>query len=710
MVLLRRSVLVPFVITMTENCPEALTHMSCNILVVNALADDIVDTIRILTKRVRNLLNKDLCLTTSSTREILKSEFLRYFTWLRLHQDGLIKICRNNEIFCCVNKSVKAWLKCEEYESPAQILDRYNQKYRKYLTNMNIPLQAFRIDDVKQAVKDIKRDTIMLNNIRYSSHDGELSQIKVTDGISSVYDSQNENKIVDDRDYHDFHKNKTDYINGENINIYSNNDCNNSTASQPCKTKNDCDNFNQNATEDDDEEDPRKVYLINAIVVELYQSLYAQCQQIMKFSVVSSGDNLYSIKYSNNRMNRREIKKNDEKNTIENDNENERFTDVNLGNSDNKSHDMSNNTTVLEFENKKYDHDNEIENEKCDESSGDNPSVSTFSFIEVGHISVDSFEEISSRYEHSLSPSSQSRSRVPSQYNCSCNMGRSVSTVISTSSDCLNASTTDSHTSYSCCTEIFSERVDGPVSRCADGNIDKVAMRVNSPNSIQRVIKLHENVLEMLLNQVLLAASRTTAGGDAYVILENLYGGEGLLLSPRSYKTRHEKSKTILEHDGRDGMNNQGEKKNENRERKNLFAANNQDEIEGINCPNFYDSDMDTNIDQMKSEKALEEKERKIKNLNSVENCSGIDISISKSGIRVVLKEQYNLLLKESLEQNMELCLPLISFECTTTTNISFLSNDINENCFIYDLYSKLVYNAENICRRTITIEPIIFK
>ena len=41
MVLLRRSVLVPFVITMTENCPEALTHKSCNILVVNALADDI---------------------------------------------------------------------------------------------------------------------------------------------------------------------------------------------------------------------------------------------------------------------------------------------------------------------------------------------------------------------------------------------------------------------------------------------------------------------------------------------------------------------------------------------------------------------------------------------------------------------------------------------------------------------------------------------
>ena len=229
-------------------------------------------------------------------------------------------------------------------------------------------------------------------------------------------------------------------------------------------------------------------------------------------------------------------------------------------------------------------------------------------------------------------------------------MSRSVSTFISTSSDCVNASTTDSYTSYSCCTDIFTERANGTVSRFGDVGLDN--------NAVQRVIKLHENVLEMLLNQVLLAASRTTAGGDAYVILENLYGGEGLLLSPRSYRTRHEMSKTVFKHDDRDDFNNQGERRND----------------------------------------------------NNVENCSGIDILISKSGIRVVLKEQYNLLLKESLEQNMELCLPLISFECTTTTNITFPSNDVHENCFIYDLYNKLVYHTENICRRTISIEPIIFK
>ena len=34
------------------------------------------------------------------------------------------------------------------------------------------------------------------------------------------------------------------------------------------------------------------------------------------------------------------------------------------------------------------------------------------------------------------------------------------------------------------------------------------------------------------------ASSRTTAGGDAFFILEDLYGGEGLIFSPRPYYIR----------------------------------------------------------------------------------------------------------------------------------------------------------------------------
>ena len=527
MVLLRRSVLIPFVITMTENCPEALTHMSCNILVVNALADDILETIGIITERVRSLLNKDLSLTSTSTREILKAEFSRYFTWLRLHQDGLIKICRNNEIFCCVDKSVKAWLKGEEYESSAQILDRYNQKYRKYLTNMNIPLQAFRIEDVRQAVKDIKRDTIMLNNIRYCPHGGVSSRSRANQG------NKNKELMVDDREYHDYHRKKTKSCDSAN----GNKDCIDDTI--PDETSNIIplyeNNMNENNAQETDGEDSEKINLVHAIVNELYKSLYPQSHQNSKFSVITNTDNSFSVKRLSYEIKKTKAHEKNEKNIVRN--ANERLSEMNKLRSNRhedekknlKMNDVSERSNISGLE---FDEDNDkskIDKDKCDDSIGDNPSVSTFSFIELNRGSADSFEEISGANgdDHTLSPSSDTKSRVPPKFNCNCSTGRSVSTLASTGNNSIKSSTIAAHTSYTFSTDVL----EGAVPLCCYGKVDSITSNNQTSNSS---VKLHENILEMLLNQVLLAASRTTAGGDAYIILENLYGGEGLLFSPKS--------------------------------------------------------------------------------------------------------------------------------------------------------------------------------
>jgi hypothetical protein len=154
LICLRRSPLIPFVITVSENCPEALTHMSCHLLAVSALADDITEAIAAVTKRVRHLISQDMRgLTSDRVRGILQPEFMRYFAWLRTHRDGLIKTCRNNEVVSSVDASVRAWLKGEEYESPVHIVEAYRQKYRDYLTHMPLPLQGFRPEDVRQALK-----------------------------------------------------------------------------------------------------------------------------------------------------------------------------------------------------------------------------------------------------------------------------------------------------------------------------------------------------------------------------------------------------------------------------------------------------------------------------------------------------------------------------------------------------------------------------
>jgi hypothetical protein len=99
--------------------------------------------------------------------------------------------------------------------------------------------------------------------------------------------------------------------------------------------------------------------------------------------------------------------------------------------------------------------------------------------------------------------------------------------------------------------------------------------------------------------------------------------------------------------------------------------------------------------------------EKNSKNHMQEENFSGIKITISLNGINVVMKEQYDLFVKESIEQNMELSLPLISFECTTETNI-FLPPNLKNSEEIF--YNKLLYNVEKVCRRCITIEPFISK
>lgn len=543
LILLRRSLLIPFVVTMTESCPEALTHMSCHILAVSALADEIQGTIIVVTQKIRNLLNKDLSLSTNSTREILGAEFSRYFTWLRSHQEGLRKICRNNEIFCSVDKSVKAWLRGEEYESSSQLLGCFNQKYRKYLTNMNIPLQAFRIEDVRQAVKDVMRDSIVLNNIRYSPFDGVCRR--------SICNEDNRNR------------NRQNSGSIDTVDSIS-----------PVVT-------------------PPGECLVIEVVEEMCRALSGTWEHNMRFSVISNDDHSFSVK---NCVSRSIIEKG--------------LQDV-----------------PARIQTSLFD------DTVSESSRADLPSISS------------SFEKV----EYASGKSSEQ-----------------------TSFNGVNGFVRD----------LGSDRTDGVDSPISDSSPlgNYYASATSSKNSAKSndfesqsyksAVRLHESLLEMLLNQVLLAASRTTAGGDAFLILENLYGGDGLLFTPRSYTTRMQSGVKSPQHRA---------------------------DEEGV-FSNFLGT---YNPSEIKNKKALEILSRK-----KHENCSGIEISILLSGIRVVLKEQYNLFVKDSVEQSMELSLPLISFECTTTTDIIFPSN--NDANRTYELYNKLLYNTERVCQRRISIEPMI--
>jgi hypothetical protein len=600
LVLLRRSPLVPFVITMNENCPEALMHMSCYILVVTALADDILTTINIVTKKIRNLLNQDLSLTTDSTREILKSEFSRYFSWLRLHQDGLIKVCRNNEIVCSVNKSVKAWLKGEEYESPHQIVESYRQKYSKYLTNMNISMRSFRVEDITQAVKDVTRDTIILNNILHSSSVESLATLNSSDHSENSNNNSDKNCNSSETIIN---------ISESMINVEHDND------------------LQRSPRRSSKESTPN---LMDAIVKELCKSLSILCHKKMEFCINLNDDKSFFI---NSCPSNRRKKHNHHPPSS-------------------SSPHINNDICSLEFE-----------KIKCDDS------VSTSSYLVTNDNSTDSFEDIQSSDLRSLRPPSENFERIerasPSEFIEFESFTESLKIVTD------NMSKSETSCDKSCDRSCLSAGTNTVDSDFLHGDTNGYP----NPNDGSKlsIMNLHKKLIDLLVKHILLAASRTIAGGDAFLVLEDLYGGEGLLFSPRSYKRQQ---------------------------------RNNPRHRHTPNLVNETDSIIDNSSVRSEEEDTTEKSETE-----TPEISGGIRVSISSTGIKITLKEQYNLFLKHSIEQNMELTLPLISFECTTTTQISFTTSNPNPSPNpTQDIYDKLLYNAENFCHRTISIEPFIHK
>jgi hypothetical protein len=160
---------------------------------------------------------------------------------------------------------------------------------------------------------------------------------------------------------------------------------------------------------------------------------------------------------------------------------------------------------------------------------------------------------------------------------------------------------------------------------------------------------VYGDILEILHCHIVLAASRTISAGDAFIILNDLYGGEGLLLCP-----------TI--------------------------------QPRGSSKKNDHASD--------------------------------ISIMIAAGGIKIVLKERYRLFAGAQLESysRMSDVQPLMCFECTVTTLLLlspelFLSTPpsssrrervVSNEEKAAVLLNVLVTNPDQLCRRTISIEPYL--
>jgi hypothetical protein len=183
---------------------------------------------------------------------------------------------------------------------------------------------------------------------------------------------------------------------------------------------------------------------------------------------------------------------------------------------------------------------------------------------------------------------------------------------------------------------------------------------------ISATSSVYGDILELLHCHIVLAASRTIAAGDAFIILNDLYGGDGLLLCPNPAPriTVSSSMKSPSRQNGADLRHH---------------------------------------------------------------HCD-ISIAITTTGIKVILKERYRLYASAELDHctsKLSDVTPLMSFECITTT-LLLLSSEVYLSLSpsrspskvpdaLLSSYEKavkllnvLVTDPDRICHRAVTIEPYV--
>jgi hypothetical protein len=181
----RLSSFVPWNVTMHEQCPVALKYLSCSILAVKGLSDDIIEAINKVNNSIRNALTGDEFTEllhnekTDACASILRAHLTRYLHTIRSNSSRLIKYCRDNDVKSSLNQRIVAELKSENYESPRDVVRTFLRKYRQYLSNVPIPLQSLVVRDIKQAMKDIQRERMYINgDIYFGTSDSKNASIE----------------------------------------------------------------------------------------------------------------------------------------------------------------------------------------------------------------------------------------------------------------------------------------------------------------------------------------------------------------------------------------------------------------------------------------------------------------------------------------------------------------------------------------------------
>lgn len=166
--------------------------------------------------------------------------------------------------------------------------------------------------------------------------------------------------------------------------------------------------------------------------------------------------------------------------------------------------------------------------------------------------------------------------------------------------------------------------------------------------------QVHAELVDNVLRYVLIAGSRTIAGGDAYFVLEDLYGSEGLMFTPETYPIDPSKLTSRSSSDSE-------------------FAT-----VEHSLGKIIKLRPSSPVAQSLSSDSLLEIDKRKRSTSNEVQSVlvrNSVNVVVKNKGVTVVLTESYDLICRADVERSAREdvdILPLISFDLSIKTVIKF--------------------------------------
>ena len=168
--------------------------------------------------------------------------------------------------------------------------------------------------------------------------------------------------------------------------------------------------------------------------------------------------------------------------------------------------------------------------------------------------------------------------------------------------------------------------------------------------------RLLEELSDCTLRHVLIAGSRTTAGGDGYFVLEDLYGSDGLLFCP---ETQPVNAGTISASTSASALDDLIRTRPCSSPTISVSSSTDDDERQSAGLV------LDLEIDRRKRSASNE--------AHSVLGRNKVSVSVTKKGVRVVLTEAYDLFARADIEASATAeVAPLISFDLTIKTLVKF--------------------------------------